>query len=292
MRGMGWTVYLTAAAFLGIAFFRRADAEVGMNVTLPNNVLRPIWGLVLVMVFFVWPAKTSDFSSSGTLRAATYNIHYGYDDDWHYTLDRMVQTIEENDCDLVMLQEVDTGRMTSYMVDNAYYLARTLKMQVAYLPTVEHLTGISILYRGPKVSEEFQLISSLQEQTGIIGLPVSVTGRSLHAYGIWMGLSKEDTERQIQEALDFIQARSPAMFGGDFNADPESVVAEAIRMQGFEDPFEVLGVDPAPFTSPAIQPRKRIDFVWVRDLTVKDAWVSESLASDHRMVVVEVEFRP
>jgi endonuclease/exonuclease/phosphatase (EEP) superfamily protein YafD len=52
----------------------------------------------------------------------------------------------------------------------------------------------------------------------------------------------------------------------------------------------LLGISPAPFTSPAIDPESRIDFVFVRDLIPVDAWVSESLASDHRMVVVELIF--
>jgi endonuclease/exonuclease/phosphatase (EEP) superfamily protein YafD len=204
----------------------------------------------------------------------------------------MARTIEENDCDVVAMQEVDTGRMTSYLVDNAYYLARTLKMQVAYLPTVEHLTGIGILYRGPKVIENTQLLSSLQEQTGIIGLTLGESKNPFHAYGIWMGLSNEDTERQISEALAFIDTQGPASFGGDFNAGSESKIADAIREADFADPFTSLGMIPAPFTSPAIEPLERIDFVWLRGFSATDAWVSESLASDHRMVVVEVKFSP
>ena len=62
-----------------------------------------------------------------------------------------------------------------------------------------------------------------------------------------------------------------------------------VETAGFIDPFTALGIDPAPPTSPAIQPKSRIDFVWLRGLLPSEAWVSESLASDHRMVVVEVE---
>ena len=51
-------------------------------------------------------------------------------------------------------------------------------------------------------------------------------------------------------------------------------------------PVIVGGFDPAP-TSPVIRPAERIDFVWLRGLDVKDARVLDSLASDHRMVLVE-----
>jgi endonuclease/exonuclease/phosphatase (EEP) superfamily protein YafD len=97
---------------------------------------------------------------------------------------------------------------------------------------------------------------------------------------------------QIGEALDFIGPSSPAVFGGDFNAEPESPVVAAVLQAGFADPFESLGIDPPPPTAPAIDPRDRIDYVWLRGLDPVHAWVSDSLASDHRMVVVEVETAP
>jgi len=292
LREMGWVVYLAAGIFLGLAIFQKMTLGAEPGFRIPTMAIIALLVLWIAVSVFLWPLKASGLSTSGTIRVATYNIHYGYDDDWHFTLDKIAQTIEMNDCDVVAMQEVDTGRMTSYLVDDAHYLARTLKMNVAYLPTVEHLTGIGILYRGPKVVEEFQLLSSLQEQTGIIGLTLGDSSPSLYVYGTWLGLGNEDTELQIREALRFIGDRSPATFGGDFNADPESPVAQAIREDDFEDPFTMLEIIPAPFTSPAIQPRHRIDFVWLRDLQAEDAWVSESLASDHRMVVVEVKYQP
>ncbi|MFX0145813.1 MAG: endonuclease/exonuclease/phosphatase family protein, partial [Candidatus Hodarchaeota archaeon] len=82
----------------------------------------------------------------------------------------------------------------------------------------------------------------------------------------------------------------PATFGGDFNARPNSPVTMVIEEADFVDPFVILNITPAPATSPAIDPKGRIDFVWLRDLTPLRAWVSDSLASDHRMVVVEVVF--
>ena len=101
-------------------------------------------------------------------------------------------------------------------------------------------------------------------------------------------MEDEDTLTQISEALDFIGDTAPATFGGDFNAEPDEDVPQAILAAGFHDPFGALGNDPATYSSPAIEPRKRIDYVWVRQLEVTSAWVSESLASDHRMVVIEV----
>ena len=294
MRGLGWAVYLLAALVVGGGVLaQRAAVPSWSDLSARTGVILPIGLAALALsVVAVWPRPADPLPGTGILRLATYNIHYGYDGVWHFTLEEIAQTIEANDIDVAALQEVDTGRLTSYAVDDALYLARRLHMNVAYLPTVEHLTGIALLYRGPEVNSSQQLLTSLQEQTGIVHVPLTVNGRPLNVFGIWMGLSDEDTGRQIQEALAFIGDRSPASFGGDFNAEPDSPVAAAVREAGFADPFTTLGIDPAPLTDPAVDPRSRIDFVWLRGLNPLQAWVPDSIASDHRMVVVEVTTAP
>ncbi|UCF59737.1 MAG: endonuclease/exonuclease/phosphatase family protein [Anaerolineaceae bacterium] len=291
MRGLGWVIYLVAVLIIGFRMLRVVIGE-KPEPTIGDSALIGLvsLGAIALSILMVWPQSAAPLSSNGSLRAATYNIHYGYDDDWHFKLEEMAQAIEAADVDVIALQEVDTGRMTSYSVDDALYLGRRLRMNVAYLPAVEHLTGIAVLYRGPEVAMDQRLLTSLQEQTGIIGVRLEVQEKSIYSYGIWMGLSNEDTQRQITEALQFIGENSPATFGGDFNARPNSPVTMAIEEADFIDPFVALDIKPAPATSPAINPKGRIDFVWLRDLTPLRAWVSDSLASDHRMVVVEVAF--
>jgi endonuclease/exonuclease/phosphatase (EEP) superfamily protein YafD len=91
----------------------------------------------------------------------------------------------------------------------------------------------------------------------------------------------------LDDALATIGDASPCVFGADYNSTPDSPIYARIHAEGFEDPFVVGGFDPVP-TDPAIEPVKRIDFVWARGLDVRDAHVLDSLASDHRMVVVEL----
>jgi endonuclease/exonuclease/phosphatase family metal-dependent hydrolase len=290
MRGLGWAVYLAAAvlAAAGIASQNPMVVSWDELSTRAEVVGLGSAALMIVTLLAVWPQPAFPLPETGPLRVATYNIHYGYDVDWHYTLEEMAQAIEADGVHVIALQEVDAGRMTSYAVDDAYYLGRRLRMNVAYLPAVEHLTGIAVLYRGSLEEARTQLLPSREEQTGIVGVILHHGTEELHAFGIWMGLSNEDTGRQIREALRWIGAASPATFGGDFNAEPDSEVARAVEAAGFVDPFVVLEIDPPPLTDPAVDPRTRIDYVWLRGLEPLDAWVGDSLASDHRMVVVEI----
>ena len=288
MRGLGWVVYLTAGAL--VAWGLSATQEVKPDHTIDEGAFRLALATILALVIVlasIWPAA-NEAMPDGTRRFASYNIHYGYDDDWHTTLPEIAAALKEARVDVVALQEVDTGRMTSYSTDNAYYLARTLGMQVFYLPTVEHLTGIALLYKGEALERDARWLPSLQEQTGIIEIVLPWQDDRLHAYATWMGLSDEDTIGQTQAALEFIGSNAPASFAGDFNAVIEEPEMQAIQAAGFVDPFTELGQVPAPPTSPAVKPQERIDYIWLRGLEASQAWVSASLASDHRLVIVEV----
>jgi endonuclease/exonuclease/phosphatase family metal-dependent hydrolase len=288
MRSMGWLVFLAGGltAAWGLASSGPLKSEMDVDEGAFQLALATLGAFVIVLVS-VWPTAVETMPLASR-RFATFNIHYGYDGDWHTTLAEAAAAITESGADVVALQEVDTGRMTSYSTDNAYYLARTLHMNVYYLPTVEHLTGIAVLYKGEAVRKDARLLASRQEQTGMIEVVLPWGQEQVHAYGIWMGLSSEDTLRQAEQALEFIAGNSPATLGGDFNSQVDDPEIQTILSAGFVDPFSELGQFPAPPTSPAIDPQSRIDFVLLRGLEPNRAFVSESLASDHRMVVVEV----
>jgi endonuclease/exonuclease/phosphatase family metal-dependent hydrolase len=283
MRGMGWAVYLIAAIAVSGALLTAPRAVELMRPPVPS--LAMLGGVALLASAIVAiPRSPENLQSEGELSVATYNIHYGFDEDWNFTLDKQAQAIRDSGVDVVALQEVDAGRLTSYSVDNALYLARSLGMHAAYLPTIEHLTGIAVLYRGPEAPVSTRLLTSNQEQTGIIGVELSIGGRQVGTYGVWIGLDPMEAELQVEEALEFIGDRSVVAFAGDFNLEHGDSPVEQIKAAGFIDPFQSLGIDPPPPTHPAIEPLIQIDFVWLRGLAPSNAFVSTSLASDHRLV--------
>jgi endonuclease/exonuclease/phosphatase (EEP) superfamily protein YafD len=131
------------------------------------------------------------------------------------------------------------------------------------------------------------LLPSQLEQTGIVWAELDVEGMPVNVFGIWLGLEPEERARQMEAALDFVATYpGPAVFGGDFNATPDSPVIARIASAGWVDPFVHLGLGSPP-TDPAIQPTERIDYVWLREMEPLAASVLDSTASDHRLVVVE-----
>jgi len=185
----------------------------------------------------------------------------------------------------VTLQEVDTGRLTSLGTDDVYYLARRLNMHSYYLPTVERLTGIAVLSRLPIVQAEGRLITSQQEQTGIVHAQLAAAGRDLHVYSTWLGIRGEDTQQQISEAINIIGANSPAVLGGAFNTELGSSAYTAINDAGFD--FAAFGLG-AP--SPHVQSRDPVphtDYVWLRGLNSQRGWLPRIPPTNHKMVAVQ-----
>lgn len=285
-KGAGLPTFVIAALLAAApALLRRARAVTLVTLPKPGLSLTMLLLAWLVAVVASWAPAPRLLKEAQQVRLATYNIHYGYDTEWHLSLEGQAKAIAESGADLVALQEVDTGRLTSYGIDDALWLARRLGMRAIYLPTVEHTTGIALLSRLQVIEHDATLLPSAQEPTGIVRATVLVGGEPLKVHGIWLGLSPEERARQLEAALDFI-GEGRAVLAGDMNATPDSPIYAAMGATGFVDPFVTLGIAPPP-TDPATAPLKRIDYVWLRGLRPIGAYVSDALASDHRLVVVE-----
>ncbi len=317
---VGWA-FVFGHAYVGLGFFRQLGLPIFLLATViatwplsrPQVVLDeglrrqaklsiPGAGIALALLslgtVLALPPGRSHTMRDRTVRFGTYNIHYGYNADWQHTLADTAETIEKSGADVVFLQEVDACRITSYGVDTATWLARKLRMNAAYQSTMAHLTGIATLSRFPIIRSEGRLLPSHDEQSAILLTQLRIGKGVVNAYGTWLGLSPAERRRQLQAALDFIGS-APAVLGGDMNVtvnEPKTGrdewqrtrVYRELTRQGFEDPFIEGKFCPAP-TEPAVRPRKRLDYVWIRGLVghAVKAEVLPSTASDHRMVVVE-----
>jgi hypothetical protein len=125
LRGLGWAVYVGAALVLAWSAFHQRPGSPHLQVLTAGNpwVLSLIIGSIVVVGVLAFPRPAVPLPQDGALRVATYNIHYGFDADWKFNLQAMADLIESNEVDVIALQEVDTGRLTSFAVDDAYYLA-------------------------------------------------------------------------------------------------------------------------------------------------------------------------
>lgn len=76
----------------------------------------------------------------------TYNIHFGQGYDDKLNLERIAQNILTEDPDIIGLQEVENGRITTQGIDMARWLSNRLNMYFFYYPAEnEHQGGCALL---------------------------------------------------------------------------------------------------------------------------------------------------
>jgi endonuclease/exonuclease/phosphatase (EEP) superfamily protein YafD len=247
----------------------------------------------------VTPSADDDF------RVGTYNIHSGFDEAYRYRLDDIARIIGASGADVVLLQEIETGRVTSFGVDQPLWLARTLGMDRRFFPTNEGLQGLAVLSRVPIPFDDGVLLSSIGSQTGVQRVQLQPEqGVVITVYNTWLsplleiegGVAPQEQEqaRQLNELFGIIASHHPGgvlgrtVIGGTFHNVPDAPLIDQLRQAGFIDPFAGLPVEiGATFVRTGL-PRARFDYLWLRNLSPLGAGVMDSDASDHRMAVTGV----
>lgn len=253
------------------------------------------------------PPVISGVRDEESIRLGTYNIHAGYNEFFHYDLEAIAQTIEISGANVVLLQEVEAGRSTSFGVDQTLWLARRLRMDRRFYPTNEGLQGLAILSNIEIVDHTGHLLTSTGQQTGVQRVQIRPDSGTITLYNTWLGLlladpgsaaleqEEQDQQRQLNEIFAIITNDHPGgnfgrlVLGGTFNNTPTSPLIQQVRDAGFRDPF---AGQPAvlSFTLQRTNQEARVDYLWLRPpLQEISAGVMETRPSDHRMPVIELQ---
>ncbi|NIU78546.1 MAG: hypothetical protein GWN71_34835, partial [Gammaproteobacteria bacterium] len=226
--------------------------------------------------------------TADSLRVATYNVHYGYDEGWRFDPGRIAETIDRVDVDVIALQEVPIGLPSAYGIDLPLWLGERTRMRPRFSATAHDLLGEAVLAR---VALRHTEAVPLPDH-GFGGEPAQVLRASLPlgsntvaVLALHLSVRADVRWRQLRDALE-AAPRGAAIVLGDLNARETDPVPRLLRKAGFHDAFRDAG-RPAP-TFPAGAPDRRIDWIWVRGLTATAARVDDATASDHRLVVATV----
>ncbi len=308
-RGMGLALLLLAVFLATLPM-----TQIQRRIPWPDG---PGWqniaGLLTLVVISGWAALAArpplilGVRDQPVIRVGTYNIHDGYSEYYYPSLEDIANTIELSGANVVLLQEVDVGRATSYGVDEALWLARRLGMDRRFFATNEGLEGLAVLSNIEIVFDEGTLLTSTGKQTGVQRIQIRPDAGILTVYNTWLGLllespngptieeQEQDQQRQLNEIFTIINNDHPngnfnrLIVGGTFNNTPTSPLAQQMRAASFRDPFA---------GQPAIQSytlsrsnlQARVDYLWLYEPRLQEsrAGVMDSLASDHRMAVIEL----
>jgi endonuclease/exonuclease/phosphatase family metal-dependent hydrolase len=265
-----------------------------------------LWLLALAALACATPRPAGRDSWVNVL---VYNIHAGKDAAGVDNLERVAALVRATGADIVLLQEVDRRTTRSAGVDHAAELARLTGFEMAFGKSLDYQGGeygIAILSRWPITAQSTHNLpvdppqeraggsreprAALRTSIASPAGPVSVLNTHLDA-------SREDRWRRqeivklLALAAETRNGGAPLLMGGDLNSTPESAVQEDVRRAGFTDAWSSCGGGPG-LTYPADSGVKRIDYLYFNaPSSCEAATVIESLASDHRPLLVRVRLR-
>lgn len=306
-RGLGLAVIIFSvliASLPVIASRRRAAWGGGIGLysllTLLVVAVASVVGMIVSRPRIIQP-----FNNAAELRVGTFNIHAGFNEFFHYDLEATADAILRSGADVIMLQEVEAGRLTSFGVDQTLWLARRIGMDRRFYPTNEGLQGLAVLSKAEIVLADGYPLTSVGQQTGLQRVRIRPDEGEITLYNIWLGVllegvgggtvgqQEQDQRRQLEEILRIINSHGQnsltgvgrVVMGGTFNNVPGSdLVQRVLSLNWVSDPF---GEQPSATSNTFVQTvrRARLDYIFT-NLLALGAVVVDTPASDHRMAVV------
>ncbi len=221
------------------------------------------------------------------MRVACLNIHKGRGLDGRVDLERLAVFLAQSEADLIGLQEV----LATKKQDQAQILARFLGMEYVFFPSIKRgssLYGNALLCRWPIAEFKGISLPSLREQRSVLVAtltqPFPLTVAVTH-----LGLNNKEREAHVEKILTVLPP-GPAVLMGDWNAQSPASEVQAV-LGRFHDAYDEgarSASDTHTFLSHEIVP-SRIDFIFVDGLKVSRYHTRGTIATDHRLVVVDLE---
>jgi endonuclease/exonuclease/phosphatase family metal-dependent hydrolase len=255
----------------------------------------PAWELDGKVVGLKGSGPVVPFPRTDTLRILAYNTHHGEGLDGALDLERIGHLIEAMNPDLVTLQEIDRIVERTGGVDQAAEYGALTGMDSRFGDFMEYQGGhygMAVLSRLPILeSANHRLPDGAEPRTALtvrVGLPG--TGREAVVSGIHFYRTEEERLAQAESLMDALADEDGlVILAGDFNSLPGSPVMDLL-----DTDCAITEKTGNPFTFPANEPAREIDFILVRPdhgfRVLEYRVLDETVASDHRPIFMVLEF--
>jgi endonuclease/exonuclease/phosphatase family metal-dependent hydrolase len=237
-------------------------------------VIAILFFMPLISAFIMYGISESPIEAptKSQFKFMTYNIHFGQGMDDKINLERLAQNILTDKPDILGLQEVDNGRITTQGIDMARWLANRLHMHYYYFPAEnEQTVGCALLSRYPITFTQSFMIPSIDIQRILIHGTVKINS-SLNLDVTHLGLINRSEDMNAQ--VNFILSKTNAVVNahkilmGDFNLENNTAQIQTIRTF-FNDTMDKFESNPITFPSINLYdvPEESIDYIFATGYT-------------------------
>lgn len=240
-----------------------------------------------------------------SLRVMTYNVHGCVGTDGFLDESRIAAVIAAAAPDVVALQELDVERRRSRGIHQVRHLAKSLKMEYHFHPTLHHLSeqyGDAVLSRLPMTLLRQGMLPTSSsrlafEPRGALLVELDVEGKAVRLLNTHLGLSWSERLAQVTALLgpDWMNGSldtHPFVLCGDLNALPGSLVYRTLTRQLKDVQRWTLRSWPRS-TFPSRWPVTRLDYIFMnRHFTAQKVEVPNNrqtqVASDHLPLIADL----
>lgn len=219
----------------------------------------------------------------------TYNIQNGFDLENRWDLEATARTIEAEEPDVVVIQEISRGWLVTSAVDQITWLSNRLDMPYVYgTNSDDGLWGNAVFTRLPIIeTSTMQYSETGNLKRGAVEVAIETRAGPVWIYGTHLDNPLDgDGVRLTQagELIGFRDGKQPALVLGDLNTDPDSPLIEELEAAGLHDLGAGLPDDAATNSLD-----RRIDYILAtEDIEAVDVNITDVWASDHRPVTATV----
>ena len=238
-------------------------------------------GLLGIIVYI--PANLS----AQTVKVMTYNVHNGIGLDKKRNHARIADVISHEKPDFVGIQEVDSMTNRSGNMFVLGDIAQQADMEPTFAPAIiwdGGIYGIGLLSKvKPNRVQRIELPGKEEKRTMLITDFDNYTVINTH-----LSLTPDDALESVKIIHDILPTlgSKPVFLMGDLNSLPNSPVIKALQ-----NDFNIVSPENTP-TFPANNPTERIDYIMISKghnfNIIRAEVISDTIASDHRPVIVEI----
>ncbi len=244
-----------------------------------------------------------DFSISAEpteLRLMTYNVHHCEGVDGKLDIERIASIINQQNCDLVALQEIDRQTRRSQNVDQLAKLAELTGMKPFFGKAIDYNGGeygVAVLSKLPVIAHKTWPLPSGPKREQRVALEVAVQPEGREAFVFvctHLDHSSGENDRSQQTAAIrklFGAGPRQAILAGDFNAS----ITKPEMMTVAEKWTDVDSAKLTP-TIPVAKPTLKIDYIFIQQdspwRVVSASVLNEPIASDHLPLVATLKYSP
>lgn len=254
------------------------------------RAVRPLgaFGGVAAIVLLLSATPPAFSAASGyPVRAMLYNVHMGYDTDGRFDLAALAEVIRSQEPDIVALNEVDRGWLTTGSTDVLPRLAEAVGLPYVFAPAADEVWGNALLSRYPVRDVEVEFLpkegtamrrSVLSAVVDLGDSELGVVVTHLHHVDEDGGVRAVQAEWVAAAAERLTASGLEVVVMGDLNAEPGSPDLRPLEAT-LVNQTAALG---APLTFASWDPYEAIDHIMTTDgLAASDLAVPRSQASDH-----------